>query len=211
MFGNLEKRKYFRGKKSTDRPMDVRMEAFLRYIRYEKNYSEQTMRSYRQDLLQFEDFVIGLCGEFDPLHLEVDHARLWMADMAKNGAAVGSVKRRLCALRSFYKYLRRQKLIEDDPFRLLPTPKVDKSLPVWARDEQMEVVLDEANFGEGFVALRDRLLVDMLYSTGMRRVEIATLRDSDIDFASFVIKELGKGGKHRMIPFGKDLAQSMQQ
>ena len=211
MFGKLEKRKYFRGKKSTDRPMDVRIEAFLRYIRYEKNYSEQTMRSYRQDLLQFEDFVIGLCGEFDPLHLDVDLARLWMADMAKNGAAVSSVKRRLCALRSFYKYLRRQKLIEGDSLRLLPTPKVSKSLPVWAREEQMEKVLDETDFGNGFIALRDRLLVDVLYSTGMRRAEIAALKDSDIDCASFVIKVFGKGGKHRMIPFGKDLAQSMQQ
>lgn len=191
--------------------MDARIESFLRYVRYEKNYSELTMRSYRQDLTQFEDFVTGLCGEFDPLHPDLNLVRAWMADMGKRHLAVSSVKRRLCALRSFYKYLRRQQLVEKDPLRLLATPKVPKPLPVWLREEQMEFVLDEVEYGEGFSALRDRLLIDMLYSTGMRRAEIASLRDNDIDFANAVITVTGKGNKQRQIPFGYELRQLMSE
>lgn len=171
----------------------------------EKNFSSYTISSYREDLKQYEVFVTSLLGEFDPLHPDVDLVRAWMADMAKQKMKATTIKRRLCALRSFYKYLRREKLVENNDINLLPSPKVPKPLPVWVTESQMDSILDDSEFGNDFEGKRDRLLMDLIYSTGMRRSEAANLKSDDVDFGNKVIRILGKGNKMRIVPFGEEL------
>lgn len=171
----------------------------------EKNFSSYTISSYREDLKQYEVFVTSLLGEFDPLHPDVDLVRAWMADMAKQKMKATTIKRRLCALRSFYKYLRREKLVENNDINLLPSPKVPKPLPVWVTESQMDSILDDSEFGNDFEGKRDRLLIDLIYSTGMRRSEAANLKSNDVDFGNKVIRILGKGNKMRIVPFGEEL------
>lgn len=171
----------------------------------EKNFSSYTISSYREDLKQYEVFVTSLLGEFDPLHPDVDLVRAWMADMAKQKMKATTIKRRLCALRSFYKYLRREKLVENNDINLLPSPKVPKPLPVWVTESQMDSILDDSEFGNDFEGKRDRLLIDLIYSTGMRRSEAANLKSGDVDFGNKVIRILGKGSKMRIVPFGEEL------
>jgi integrase/recombinase XerC len=190
--------------------MNAKIEAFLQYIRYEKNYSEQTLYNYQLDLCQYEDFVTSLHGSFDPLRPDLDDVRAWMADMGQRKLKASSVKRRVCALRSFMKYLRSRNEIDENPLRLLQMPRVPKPLPVYVREEQMEHLLDDEDYGTGFMALRDRLLIDMLYSTGMRRAEMAGLKLRDVDFGAKTLRVLGKGNKERLIPYGPELEQLMR-
>jgi integrase/recombinase XerC len=189
--------------------MDAKIEAFLQYIKYEKNYSPLTLNNYQSDLCQFEDFVMGLQGQFDVTRVSTDDVRAWMVDMGQRKLKVSSVKRRICALKSFYKYLRRENIVQINPLKLLPSPKVPKPLPTWVREGQMDHLLDDVDYGVGFEAHRDRLLIDMLYSTGMRRAECAGLKVRDVDFGRKVILVHGKGNKERLIPFGRELDDLM--
>ena len=177
----------------------------------EKNFSPYTIENYRADLSQYESFVTHMTGEFDPLNPEVDLVRAWMADMAKNKLKATTIKRRLCALRSFYKYLRREHLVENNDLSLLPSPKVPKPLPVWVTENQMDSLLDDTDFGDDFEGKRDRLLIDLVYSTGMRRSEVANLKSADVDFGNKTIRILGKGNKMRLVPFGEELKTLLEE
>lgn len=186
--------------------------SFLNYIRYEKNYSEKTMSSYASDLGEYEDFITRKTGEFDPLHPDIDLVRSWMTEMGKNHLSVATVKRRVSCVRSFCKYLRKHNLIESNPLTLLPSPKVPKTLPVWIPEEQMDFVLDKIEYGQDFDGVRDHLLIDLLYSTGMRRSEAAALKDLDVDISAMQLKVTkGKGNKQRLIPFGQELKTLIEQ
>jgi len=180
--------------------------SFLKYIRYERNYSESTEQNYREDLSRFEDYVTRQTGQFDPLHIEVDQVRGWMAEMAqKDHQIASSIKRRVSCLRSFCRYLRRQGLIAVNPLTMLPSPKVPKVLPVWVPEDQMDFVIDDIEYGQDYQGVRDHLLIDLLYQTGMRRSEAAGLKDRDVDLSAHQLKVLGKGRKERYIPFGPEL------
>lgn len=190
--------------------MNATFENFLRHLKYEKNYSELTIESYRRDLCQYEHFVDETKEQGLPIEDELDLARAWMSDMGRRRLAVSTIKRRLCALRSYYRYLQQKHLSDRDPLDLLASPRVSKPLPVWVREEQMEYLLDGVDYGDGFIAMRDRLVIDLLYSTGMRRAEAARLRDDDIDFGNQVFRVIGKGNRQRIIPFGRELEVLMK-
>lgn len=191
--------------------MNQYAQSFLDYLKYEKNYSDRTIQSYKDDLKFYEQYVTAETGTFDPLMPDLDLVRGWMALMGKRHLAVSGIKRRLCCLRSFYKFLRRQNLIESDPLTLLPSPKVPKPLPVWINEKQMDFLIDDLDYGQDFEGVRDHMLIDLLYSTGMRRSEAAGLKDADIDFGARQLKVKGKGNKERIIPFGQELTDLMTQ
>lgn len=185
--------------------MNVTVEDFLKYLKYERNYSDLTVLAYRRALRDYEDYVTTTTGQCDMLKLDVTLARGWMVNMGKRHLAVASVKQAFCALRSYCRYLRRKGLVADNPLALLPTPKVTRTLPTWVREEQMDSLIDDTEYGDDFCGVRDRLLIDLLYSTGMRRSEAAGLRDRDIDLGDRSLRVTGKGNKQRIIPFGPEL------
>ncbi len=170
------------------------------------------MSNYALDLENYEDYVTRKTGEFDPLRPDVDLVRGWMSEMGKNHQAAASIKRRVSCLRSFCKYLRKHNLIESNPLTLIPSPKVPKTLPVWIPEEQMDFILDKIEYGQDFDGIRDHLVIDMLYSTGMRRSEAASLKDLDVDTDAQQIKVVkGKGNKQRLIPFGQELKSLIEE
>lgn len=185
--------------------MHSSIQDFLNYIMCERNFSVYTFSNYKEDLIQYERFVTSELGDFDPLSPDIDLARAWMAKMSKDGLKVTTIKRRICALRSYYKYLRREHKVESNPLALLPSPKVPKPLPVWVTESQMDALIDDTEFGNDFLGKRDHLMIDMIYSTGMRRSEAAGLKSADIDFGNRQIRVLGKGNKMRLVPFGEEL------
>lgn len=191
--------------------MNLYVQQFLDYLKFEKNYSERTIESYSDDLKRYESFCIREMGVFDPLKPDLNLVRGWMADMGRQHQAVSGIKRRLCCLRSFCRYLRKQNLIDSNPLTLLPSPKVPKPLPVWVNEKQMDHLIDDIDYGQDFDGVRDHMLIDLLYSTGMRRFEAASLRDADIDFGAHQLKVRGKGNKERLIPFGHEICELMQQ
>ena len=215
-FGEIKKirnqKLHFTSKQSTFVPqinssMNATVEDFLKYLKFERNYSDCTITAYRIALREYEDYVISVNGSFDPLAPSLNLARGWMVSMGKRKLSAASIKQSFCALRSFCRYLRKKGLLNSNPLTLLPTPKVAKSLPVWVREENMDSLIDDTVFDTGFIGQRDRLLLDMLYSTGMRRSEAAGLRDRDVDLSNRTIRIIkGKGNKERLVPFGQELA-----
>lgn len=191
--------------------MNATVEDFLKYLKFERNYSDKTILAYRNALREYEDYVTSQTGSFDPLSPSLTLARGWMVSMGKRHLAVASIKQSFCALRSFCRYLRKKNLLASNPLTLLPTPKVPKSLPVWVREDQMDSLIDDTNFGDDFTGVRDHLLIDMLYNTGMRRSEAAGLREQDVDLDQNQLRVKGKGNKERIIPFGPELHTLIEQ
>lgn len=184
-------------------------ESFLSFLRFERNYSEKTVRSYGIDLEKFEEYLKGVDEELDFTGVDADLVRGWVLRLMEQGYATTSVNRKLSSLRSFYQYLLRKRVIEKDPMATVKGPKNKKSLPVFVRDEEMSRLLDEQEWKTGLEGLRNRLIVEMFYVTGMRLSELINLKDGDVDFSAQVMKVTGKRNKQRLIPFGEELKEDM--
>ena len=185
-------------------------ESFLRYLRCERNYSEKTVLSYGTDLRKFEEYFKGLDEGIDFLSVDPDLERGGVMAMMDAGYTATSVNRKLSSLRSFYRFLLRKGLVKADPMLKVAGPKKKKPLPVFVKEADMDRLLDAADFGEGFTGIRDRMIVEMFYSTGMRLSELVGLTDADVDFSSGLIKVTGKRNKQRLIPFGEELRGDME-
>lgn len=184
---------------------------FLDYLRYERNYSERTIVEYGRDIAQFEDFLQEKAVLFIPAEISSDDVREWVIRLMDGGASPNSVNRRLSALRTFYKFLLKRGEVLADPTRKVTGPKRKKPLPYFVREKEMDQLLDEVDFGEGFAACRDRLIIRTFYETGMRLSELIGLNDGDVDFSASQFKVTGKRNKQRLIPFGDGLKQFLQE
>lgn len=185
-------------------------DSFLDYLRYERNYSDDTVKAYGEDIRQFQEFGGEDVGLQSPSEVVVDVVREWMIHLMNLGYATTSVNRKLSSLRSYYKYLLRKGEVKVDPLRKITGPKNKKNLPVFVKESEMNRLLDDEDFGEGFEGCRDHLVIAMFYATGMRLSELIGLDDGDIDFAASVIKVTGKRNKQRLIPFGEELRAEME-
>lgn len=185
-------------------------DSFLDYLRFERNYSEATVLGYRNDLCQFEEFVKGKDNCLDLQSVDVDLIRIWLVQLMDEGYASTSVNRKLSTLRSFYRFLLKKSEIQVDPTIKLVGPKMKKNIPVFVRENEMNRLLDETDFGQGYVGSRNRLIVEMLYATGMRRSELTALKRVDVDLSARLIKVQGKRNKQRLIPFGDELKESIE-
>ena len=184
-------------------------ESFLSFLRFERNYSEKTVRSYGIDLEKFEEYLKGVDEELDFTGVDADLVRGWVLRLMEQGYATTSVNRKLSSLRSFYQYLLRKRMIEKDPMATVKGPKNKKPLPVFVRDEEMSRLLDEQEWKTGLEGVRNRLIVEMFYVTGIRLSELINLKDGDVDFSAQVMKVTGKRNKQRIIPFGEELKEDM--
>ena len=187
------------------------IDAFLTYLRCELNSSAHTVATYKNALTRFVDFITGgKPGDFQPESVTGSDARAWALSLASQGLGGRTVRKMLTALSSFYTYLSRMGLARSNPAAEVPLARFAKDLPVYIRQKEMEEVLDEKPFAdESFASKRDRLIVLMLYSTGMRRAELIGLRDADVDASKGELKVLGKRNKERVIPFGDELKEAI--
>ena len=168
------------------------IESFLDYLRLERNYSERTIVSYQTDLREFEGYLKKTESELDWKTVHADHVRNWMVRLMEDGRASTSVNRKLSSLRSFYRFLLRKKEVTVNPMLKVVGPKKKKPLPFFVREKDMNRLLDEIPFGEGFEGCRDRTILEVFYATGMRLSELIGLNDVDVDFSAKLIKVTGK-------------------
>lgn len=185
------------------------IESFLDYLRLERNYSDMTIVSYGTDLRKFEEFFKGLDEELDFTTVDSGVVRSWVVCLMDDGLAPTSVNRKLSSLRAYYRFLRKKKMVEADPLRKIVGPKRKKPLPSFLKESEMDCLLDEISYGDGFEACRDKMIVELFYLTGIRLSELIGLDDSDVDFSSMQIKVTGKRNKQRLIPFGENLKDSL--
>ncbi len=187
-------------------------EKFIEYLRYDKNYSSQTEISYLIDLSQFENFVVEEIGEFNPTEIDSDIVRIWMSNLMEQGMTPRTVNRKLSALKTFFNLLEKKEFISKNPVKHVTGLKVSKKLPVFVSDKEMSKILDNPdNYSDDFKGCRDHFLMELLYVTGMRRAEVISLKDNDIDFDTCNIRVTGKGNKQRLIPFSDDTKEKIIQ
>ena len=187
-------------------------DSFLDYLLYERNYSLETIKSYRVDMLQFEAFLAKESGKERSLaEADAKDIRAWVVDLMDQGRASTTVNRKLSTLHSFYKFLLKRNICQVNPSRKVTGPKNKKKLPVFVKEAEMDRLLDDVDFGEGFEACRDRVLIETLYLTGIRLAELIGLKDEDVNFASSQLKVTGKRNKQRLVPFGEELKKDLQE
>ena len=181
------------------------IDTFLKYLRFERNYSEKTIVSYRIDLEEFEDYLKKVDAEKNLVTADADLVRSWMVYLMEKGRSVATVNRKLSSLRSFYRFLLRRRVVDLDPMLKVVGPKKQKTLPSFLRVQEMDRLLDECSVNEGFEGVRDRLILEMFYATGMRLSELIGLSDADVNLSAKLLKVTGKRNKQRLIPFGEEL------
>lgn len=184
-------------------------DSFLDYLRFERNYSECTIVSYGIDLAKFEEYFKGEDENIDFTTVDADLVRGWVMSLMEAGYTSTSVNRKLSSLRSFYRYLLGKGVVKVDPMLKVVGPKNKKPLPVFLKESEMDKLLDEVPFEDGFTGCRDKMVLEMFYATGMRLSELIGLNDADVDFSASLIKVTGKRNKQRLIPFGEELRQTM--
>ncbi len=176
--------------------------SFLDYLRYERNYSGCTIDAYSKDLRQFESYVKTRKEDrFDLGEIDADLVRSWIVCLMDKGMAPASVNRKLSSLKSFFKFLMKRSIVSANPLRLVTGPKLKKTLPYFVKEKDMVSLLDGDGFNENFEGVRNRLIVEMLYDTGIRRAELVGIRDSDVDCDMMQVRVTGKRNKQRLIPF----------
>jgi integrase/recombinase XerC len=186
------------------------LEKFLNYLKFEKRFSEHTQVSYSTDLNQFIHFINDKynCSELS----EVDYRmiRNWIVYLMDEHNSSRTVNRKLSALKSFYKFLLKEGLVLHNPLNKISSPKVSKRLPVFVEEKQMDMLLEEIEFGDDFKGIRNKLVIEMFYFTGIRLAELMNLHNSDIDFQQNTIKVTGKRNKERIIPITKEFNIELQ-
>lgn len=176
------------------------IEKYLRYLRYERNYSPHTEISYSEDLRQFAEFVNQNHKGIDLREIDSDIVRLWVVSLLELKLSARTVNRKLSALKSFYRYLLRVDEVENNPLKKIVGPKTKKPLPSFVNYSDMKKVLSEEDFDCTFLSMRDRLILEIFYVTGIRRAELIGIKDVDVDFSAKILQVTGKRNKQRLIP-----------
>lgn len=187
------------------------IEKYLKYLRYERNYSSHTEISYSEDLLQFATFLKNECEDIDIKSVDTDIIRKWVVSLMENKLTARSANRKLSALKSFFKYLLRTGEVTKDPTRRVSGPKIKRPLPSFVDDKDMELVLDEVDGESIFEQVRNKTMLELFYVTGMRRAELIGLKDIDIDFSAGNIQVTGKRNKQRLIPFSNNTKSLLEE
>lgn len=185
-------------------------DAFINYLRYERNMSPETIRAYEKDLHQFLRFFHRGDGTpLNPGEITTLQVREFLAQLREKNYQKTTVVRKLATIRSFYKFLIKKGLVTSNPLVEIQTPKVEKRLPHFLAVEEVEKLLN-APRGTSFQSIRDRAILEVLYSTGLRVSELTALNVSDIDTTGEIIKARGKGRRERVMPIGQMALQSVR-
>lgn len=184
---------------------------FLDYMRYERRRSQQTLQGYRLDLEAYVAYLDTLEGHVTVDTADTEDIRGWIEAMMDRGNSASSICRRLSAVRSMYRYALTRGLVSHDPAHMVRGPKKSRYLPQFVREDDMDRLLDSAEWGSDYISTRARTILILLYETGMRASELTSLDDSSVDFTQGEIRVLGKGNKQRAIPFGDELRTQLQQ
>ena len=180
-------------------------ESFINYLKYEKRYSPLTAIAYKKDLDQFEEFYVKTIGDFNVEGINDKVVRSWVIALMDSGMTARTVNKKVSALKSFNKYLLRMEIVNENNLVNVIVPKVRKKLPQFVEEKNLNHLLDDGFFGKDFEAKRDKLIVSLLYGTGIRLAELMHIKDGDIHEPEYLIKVLGKRNKERIVPYPREI------
>lgn len=191
---------------------------FIDYLTYEKHFSGHTVTAYHKDLLQFASFLKSQFELEETMFINHQHIRSWLVELMNDGVEARSVNRKLSSLRSFYKYLLKEELVNSSPVSKVQGPKTIKKLPVFVEETNMNLLFDKKIdsdgipvFSDDFEGQRNRLILLLFYTCGIRLSELIGLQSANVDYYRKTIKVLGKRNKERIIPITKELSTEIQQ
>ena len=184
--------------------------SFLDYLKFQKRYSQHTIISYKNDLSAFFDFLQVQFDESSIKDIKPPYIRTWLADLKSQGISSKSINRKISSLRSFFKYQLKQDIIKVSPMATIISPKVGKRLPQFVEKKDIDTLFDHVEFPDNWTGKTDRLLLQILYNTGIRQAELIGLKENQVDNRNSNIKVLGKGSKERIIPVSNTLIQELK-
>jgi integrase/recombinase XerC len=193
------------------------IQQFINYLNYEKHFSAHTILGYQNDLAQFSTFIIQQFEIDSPSVISHQHIRTWLVELMNNNIEPRSVARKLSALRSYFKYLLKEEVISNNPVAKVHAPKVAKKLPSFVEEKNLSILFDQKInndedeiFSADFEGQRNRLVLLLFYTCGVRLSELIELKTIDFDSYRQTIKVLGKRNKERIIPITKELKHEIQ-
>ena len=186
------------------------IEQFLNYLRFERNSSPQTVLTYEEALREFESYLTFRDSGLSLREADADLIREWMESLMDRGNNASTINKKLSALRSFFRFALKRKLVDRDPAHCITGPKKAKPLPQFVREGEMDRLLDDMEWGDNYKDVLARTLLILLYETGIRRAEVIGLNDADVDLEACQLKVTGKRNKQRIVPFGEELATEIR-
>ncbi len=180
-------------------------ESFISYMKYEKRFSSHTVVAYKKDLDQFVLYCTEMIGEFNVKKVDSVLIRSWIVRLMEQQLTPRSVNRKVSTVKAFFRFLMKNEIVEINPAVNLTLPKVRKKLPVFVEENNLHHLLDDGFFENDFRGVRDKLIITLLYGTGVRLSELLNLKDRDIDTKGYLIKVLGKRQKERIIPYPRNI------
>lgn len=186
------------------------IKSFLEYLSFEKKYSEHTVTAYKNDLISFQNFCQTEFDQLDLIDVHYTQVRSWIVSLVNQDISNRTINRKISSLKSFYKFLQKTQLINKNPIAKHQALKVAKRVQVPFSEMEIKKVLQQLNLNSDFESLRNKLIVELLYSTGMRRAELINLTIQSIDVQNGIVKVLGKRNKERIIPLLKSVKSTME-
>ncbi len=183
---------------------------FIKFLTYEKRASPYTITSYHNDLLQFHAFLSHHAPNLPIVQASHEEIRAWIVDLSNKKNKARSINRKISTLRSFYKFLQRRDYVKKNPTHKVKALKAQYPLPHFVQTTDLFDLLDQYEFTKDFQGYRDRMMIELLYGTGIRLSEMTNLKISDIDEYNNTIKVNGKGNKERVVPFHRSLPKLLK-
>jgi len=180
-------------------------ESFISYLKNEKRYSSHTVVAYKNDLDQFVLFCTEMIGDFNVKEVSSKVVRSWVVHLMEQQLSPRSASRKVTTVKSFYKYLMREQIVENNPAVNIPLPKIRKKLPNFIEEDNLHRLLDDGFFSDDFSGIRDKLIISLLYGTGVRLAELQGLKEIDFNKKEYLIRVIGKRNKERVIPYPRSI------
>lgn len=189
----------------------MRADDFILFLTSEKHYSPHTITAYSNDLTQFFNYVESAYGYIETKNIDHLIIRSWLSYLIQAGTTARSANRKLSTLKSYFRFLIKREIILVDPMQKIVSLRDEKNLPVFIEKEKMKLLFTSTHFEPGFKSVRNRMVLEMLYATGMRVSELVELKNKDVDLVSMIVRVTGKRNKQRIIPFGSYLSDTMSE
>jgi integrase/recombinase XerC len=184
---------------------------FLDYLRFQKRYSQHTIISYQTDLVAFFAFLQITFGDIELADIKATFVRTWLASLKDQGMEAKSINRKISALKSFFKYQLKEEVLAVSPMSAIISPKISKRLPQFVEKADINTLFEYVEFPNDWQGKTDRIILQLLYNTGMRQAELVSLKERQVDYYKSAIKVLGKGNKERIIPLSGQLLASVKE
>lgn len=183
---------------------------FIDYCLHQRRYSPHTIIAYQNDIASFDEYLQANFEIYSVIAVKTAMARSWLASLKEAKISSKTINRKISSVRSFFNYLLKQDIVTANPFQTITSPKIPKRLPVFLEPDATYKLLHNTTFSEGFLGLTEKLILQILYNTGMRRGELLQLMEHQIDYANNNVKVLGKGNKERLIPISNKLVSEIK-